>query len=79
MHVLLTLLNNGVSLSSIDSSIDKISHDNHNIADDKNEVSLSSVMTQTGSESESDVVPLANKVHRIDATGNNTHSAVNYS
>ena len=68
------LMNNGVSHSSIDPSIGKISHDNHNNND---EVSLSSETTQTGSENESDDVPLANKVHRIDATGNNTHSAVN--
>ena len=42
-------------------------------------LSLSSETTQTGneSESESDDVPMANKVRRIDATGNNTHSAVN--
>ena len=70
------LMNNGISHSSID----KISHDNHNnIADDNDEVSLSSETTQTGSESESesDAFPLANKVRRIDATGNNTHSVVN--
>ena len=73
------LMNNGISHSSIDPSIDKISHDNHNnIAGDNDEVSLSSETTQTGSESGSDDGPLANKVHRIDATGNNTHSAVNH-
>ena len=73
------LMNNGIGHSSIDSSIDKISHDNHNnIADDNDEVPLSSETTQTVSESESDDVPLANKVRRIDATGNNIHSAVNH-
>ena len=71
------LMNNGISHSSIDSSIDKISHDTQNIADDNDEVPLSSETTQTVSESESDDVPLANKVRRIDATGNNIHSAVN--
>ena len=74
------LMNNGISHSSTDSSIDKINHDNHNnIADDNNEVSLSSEMTQTRSESgsESADVPLANKVCRIDAPGSNTHNAVN--
>ena len=52
------LMNNGISHSSIDSFIDKISHDNYNnIADDNDEVSLSSETTQTGSENESDDVP----------------------
>ena len=70
------LINNGISHLSIDSSIDKISQDNHNnIAGNNDEVSLSSERTHTGSES--DDVHLANKVSRIDATGNNTHSAVN--
>ena len=51
-------MNNGISHSSIDSFIDKISHDNYNnIADDDDEVSLSSETTQTGSENESDDVP----------------------
>ena len=78
-------MNNGISHSSIDSSIDKISQDNHNnIPDDNDEVSLLSETTQTGSESKSDDIPLANKVGRIDATGarlnwcNNTHSTVNH-
>ena len=72
------LMNKGISRLSIDSSIDKISHDNHNnIADNNDEVSVPSEMTQTGRESESDDVPLANKVLKIDATGNNTHVAVN--
>ena len=72
------LMNKGISHLSIDSSIDKISHDNHNnIADDNDEVSVSSETTQTGRESESDDVSLANKVLKIDATGNNTHVAVN--
>ena len=63
-------MNNGISHSSIDSSIDKISQDNHNnIPDDNDEVSLLSETTETGSESKSDDIPLANKVGRIDATG----------
>ena len=71
------LINNGISYASIDSAIDQISHENHNnIADNSDKVSLSSERTQTGIENESNV-SLANKVHRIDATGNNTHSAVN--
>ena len=54
------LINNGISHSSIDSSIDKISQDNHNnIAGNNDEVSLSSERTHTGSES--DDVHLANK------------------
>ena len=72
------LVNIGISHSSIDSSIDKITQDNHiSTADDNDEVSLSFEMTQTGSESESDDVPLANRVCGINATGNNTHSALN--
>ena len=72
-------MNNGISHSSIDLSIDKISQYNHNnIADDNNQVSLSSDTTQTGSVGESDDVPLANKVCRIDATGNNTRNVVNH-
>ena len=52
------LVNIGISHSSIDSSIDKITQENHNnTADDNDEVSLSFEMTQTGSESESDVSP----------------------
>ena len=47
------LINNGISHSSIDSSIDKISQDNHNnIAGNNDEVSLSSERTHTGSESD---------------------------
>ena len=71
------VVNIGISHSSIDSSIDKITQDNNNTADDNDEVSLSFEMTQTGSECESDDVPSANRVCGINATGNNTHSAVN--
>ena len=50
------LVNIGISHSSIDSSIDKITQENHNnTADENDEVSLSFEMTQTGSEIESDV------------------------
>ena len=71
------LINIGISHASIDSSIDQINLENHNnIADNSDKVSPLSERTQNGIENESNV-SLANRVHKIDATANNTHIAVN--